>query len=93
MPALLVISMFLTPIVSANSAPIDQTCHPTRPTDPSSEDSNPGAGGFLGLNDDSDLLRGTFGKIVSQDARSQQGPHDPPLRDLVGNDCAKGAGE
>ena len=96
MPAMLVISsMFLTPIVSAYSSPVSnsQTCRPTRPTDPSSEDGNPGAGWILGLNDDSDFLRGTFGQLVSQDAQSRQGPRDPLLRDVVGNDCPKAAGE
>ena len=96
MPAMLVISsMFLTPIVSANSIAVanSQTCRPSRPTDPSSEDGNPGAGRILGLNDDSDLLGGAFGQLVSQDAQSHQGPHDPLLRDVVGNDCPKGAGE
>ena len=96
MLAMLVISsMFLAPIVTADSISVSdsQTCRPTRPTDPSSEDSNPGAGWILGLNDDSDFLRGTFGQLVSQDAQSHQGPHDPLLRDVVGNDCPKGTGE
>jgi len=96
MPAMLVLSsMFLSPIVTAGSMPVTntQTCRPTRPTDPSSEDGNPGAGWILGLNDDSDFLGGTFGELVSQDAQSHQGSHDPLLRDVVGNDCPKSTGE
>ena len=91
MRALLVISSLILGS-AATATPNDQQCRPTAPpSDPSSEDGNPGAGFILGLNEDDDFIGGLFGEIVSQEAQSQQGPRDPTLRDVVGNDCPKNA--
>jgi hypothetical protein len=79
-----------TPATAAGR-PAD-VCTPTRPTDPSSTDDNPGAGGRLGLNEDyHEDGHPYFGEIYSdyQKASAQDdiAGNETLLAHTVGNDC------
>ena len=83
-----------TPAAAQGGPPV---CQPGHPTDPNSEEGNPGFGGTTGLNDDFhdefddplDHPGQVIGPANREAAQSGEPGGNHLLQDLVGNDCPK----